>query len=216
MSLGDITANFWWSTARRVFILGFNYTRLDIHKSRRFGVMVANRRVVREVLQLISADANRQNFQATPPNLVISPENSRDRLAQFIKKARRELLIYDPNVSDDAMIRLLKARAKAGVRVRILGKLEKQWRGEDLLVEDLLHKRLHVRAIIRDGCRAFVGSQSLRKLELDEHREVGVILRDPKLVKSLVRTFEADLALTPSAETTEREVEKSTVPRRLE
>ena len=34
-------------------------------------------------------------------------------------------------------------------------------------------KRLHVRAIVRDGRRAFVGSQSLRKLELDERREVG-------------------------------------------
>jgi hypothetical protein len=39
-------------------------------------------------------------------------------------------------------------------------------------------KRLHVRAIVRDGRRAFVGSQSLRKVELDERREVGIIIRD--------------------------------------
>ena len=33
--------------------------------------------------------------------------------------------------------------------------------------------RLHVRAIVRDRKAAFVGSQSLRKLELDKRREVG-------------------------------------------
>jgi hypothetical protein len=34
-------------------------------------------------------------------------------------------------------------------------------------------KRLHVRAIIVDGRRAFLGSQSLRRIELDERRETG-------------------------------------------
>ena len=39
--------------------------------------------------------------------------------------------------------------------------------------------RLHVRAIIRDGTRAFVGSQSLRKEELDSRREVGSARHQP-------------------------------------
>ncbi len=38
--------------------------------------------------------------------------------------------------------------------------------------------RLHVRAIIRDGKRAFVGSQSLRKVELDKRREIGVLINN--------------------------------------
>ena len=45
--------------------------------------------------------------------------------------------------------------------------------------------RLHVRAMIRDGDTAFVGSQSLRALELDARREVGLIVKDPKVVKTL-------------------------------
>lgn len=183
---------------RRAFILGFNYTYADIRKSRSFGVMTAKKKVVRQILQLIEADANRQNFEGALPNLVISPENSRARLGRFIKKARRELMIYDPNVCDDAMIRLLKARAAAGVRVRILGNLEKKWRGEDIRVEDVPGKRLHVRAIIRDGRDAFVGSQSLRKLELDGRREVGIIVRDAKVVGRLVATFKADWKRSPA------------------
>jgi phosphatidylserine/phosphatidylglycerophosphate/cardiolipin synthase-like enzyme len=56
--------------------------------------------------------------------------------------------------------------------------------------------RLHVRAIVRDRKSAFVGSQSLRKLELDERREVGLILRARPIVKELQRVFEEDWAKT--------------------
>ncbi len=55
--------------------------------------------------------------------------------------------------------------------------------------------RLHVRAIVRDGTTAFVGSQSLRKLELDGRREVGVIVTDTRVVKRMQAVFEADWAL---------------------
>ena len=52
--------------------------------------------------------------------------------------------------------------------------------------------RLHVRAIIRDGTRAFVGSQSLRKEELDMRREVGLLISNPTVTRQLMKVFEAD------------------------
>ena len=63
------------------------------------------------------------------------------------------------------MLRLLAERAKAGVDIRMFGKLGKGASGID--ARKLPDLRLHVRAIIRDGSAAFIGSQSLRKLELD-------------------------------------------------
>ena len=56
--------------------------------------------------------------------------------------------------------------------------------------------RLHVRAMIRDGETAFVGSQSLRALELDARREVGLIVKEPKTVKRILEVFEEDWAKT--------------------
>jgi hypothetical protein len=38
----------------------------------------------------------------------------------------------------------------------------------------------------------FVGSQSLRTAELDDRREVGLIVQDAKAVKTLIETFESD------------------------
>ena len=52
--------------------------------------------------------------------------------------------------------------------------------------------RLHVRAIVRDRKAAFVGSQSLRKLELDKRREVGLITKDRRAVAQIARLFEQD------------------------
>ena len=43
--------------------------------------------------------------------------------------------------------------------------------------------RLHVRAIVRDGTHAFVGSQSLRKDELENRREVGLIINNPAVAQ---------------------------------
>jgi phosphatidylserine/phosphatidylglycerophosphate/cardiolipin synthase-like enzyme len=57
---------------------------------------------------------------------------------------------------------------------------------------------LHLRAIVRDGRKAFVGSQSLRRLELEGRREVGVIVTESKVVKQIARIFEEDWARTPS------------------
>jgi hypothetical protein len=52
--------------------------------------------------------------------------------------------------------------------------------------------RLHAQAIIRDGKDVFFGSQSLRKVELDRWREVGLITNDREAVKNFFIIFEMD------------------------
>jgi cardiolipin synthase A/B len=52
--------------------------------------------------------------------------------------------------------------------------------------------KLHLRCIIRDREAAFVGSQSLRKLELDQRREVGLITKDRRAVGQIAATFAED------------------------
>jgi len=173
-------------------IFGFNYTKLDVSKSRSFGVFTKHKKLVQEAVKLFEADSTRQAYTASLETLVVSPENARVSLAKLIKGARKQLLIYDPKVADSSMIRLLQERAKAGVEIRILGKLAK--RGVGLQVEKLPKPRLHVRAILRDGQELFIGSQSLRAAELDKRREVGVVIRDASAARQLREVFESDWA----------------------
>jgi phosphatidylserine/phosphatidylglycerophosphate/cardiolipin synthase-like enzyme len=178
-------------------VFGFNYTKLDIEKSRSFGVVTKDKRLVKEATALFEADCTRQRYSPSHDRLVVSPESSRAVLSAFIKKARKQLLIYDTKVSDRLMLRLLAERVKAGVEVRMFGKVGKGTSGVD--ARSLPDLRLHVRAIIRDGSAAFMGSQSLRKLELDGRREVGVIVRDSRVARKMQAVFEADWAQTPEA-----------------
>lgn len=177
----------------RLHVHGFNFTWIDIDKSRSFGTIATLPALVKEGLRLFEADCDRQPYESSSQRLVVSPENSRPRLTDFIKGARRQLLIYDPNVSDPRMLRLLGERAAAGLDVRIIGKVGAR---ATVKAEKYPGKRLHVRAIVRDGQRAFVGSQSLRSLELDRRREIGVFVHERAVVRRMVTVFEQDWAQT--------------------
>jgi phosphatidylserine/phosphatidylglycerophosphate/cardiolipin synthase-like enzyme len=176
-------------------VYGFNFTALDIEKSRSFGIVTKNENLVNEATKLFTADFDRQPYTPGNDRFVVSPENAREVLARFLSGARKQLLIYDPKVSDDAMLRILTERIKAGVDVRIIGKVESKW---NLKCEKCPSKRLHIRAIIRDGKRAFLGSQSLRRLELEKRREIGVIITDDDAIRQLRQIFEDDWAQTES------------------
>ena len=186
-------------------VYGFNYTSLDL-KSRSFGIVARDRKFVQEALRLFDADASRQDFEPSIDGLVVSPEHAREQLARFIKRAKKSLVIWDPRLTDPQMIRLLHQRAKAGVDIRIIGKVAK--RGSDLRVQKMPGGRLHVRAIVRDGEEAFVGSQSLRALELDGRREVGLLSKDAKVVKAILEVFESDWAKTDLGQKEIKAVEK--------
>jgi len=175
-------------------LYGFNFTWLDITKSRSFGLITRNRRLLQEASRLMDADCARKPYEPGLKEFVVSPVNARDQLAAFLKGAKKQLLIYDPKVSDRAMLRLLVERVKAGVDVRIIGKTGSAKSG--LTAEKYPGKRLHVRAIVRDGESVFIGSQSLRKLELDKRREVGAVVRNRLVARQLATIFEDDWART--------------------
>ena len=178
---------------KTLHVLSFNFTHLDITHSRAFGISTRNAALVQEAAKLFEADCTRSNYSPSLSSFIVSPTNARKELSTFLRRARKQLLIYDPEISDKDMTKILKERAKAGVEIRIIGRAS---RDENLPCAELSGLRLHTRTIVRDHHQAFLGSQSLRAMELDKRREVGVIIRDPKIVKSLADTFEKDWAGT--------------------
>jgi len=170
---------------RDLYLLAFNFTYVDMDRSRSFGVIAKDRKLVQEAEKLFEADMQRQEYTPTSASFVISPLNARQELSAFIKATKKELLIYDPAVTDLEMVSLLNERIKAGVNVQIVG------RGK-LPARKLTRLRLHTRTMVRDGADVFIGSQSLRRAELDKRREIGLIFRDPKIALRLTRIFNED------------------------
>lgn len=175
---------------KELYVLAFNFTHLDIDRSRSFGIVTRNNQLVQEAARLFESDTKRQPYSARCNKFLVSPVNAREQLAAFIKGAKHELLIYDSKISDRAMIRLLEERAKKGIEIRIIGQMVS--RETKLDVRKPTRTRLHTRTIVRDRRQMFLGSQSLRELELDARREIGVIIHDSKPVNDVIRTFEAD------------------------
>jgi cardiolipin synthase A/B len=181
-----------------LFALSFNFTHLDIDHSRGFGIVTKKSELVQEALKLFDADVARKPYEAGVDNFLVSPVNARKQLASLINRAKKELLIYDPKIADPAMLRALSQRVHKGVDIKVIGAVGRK--SHFLDVRPLAGLRLHTRTIIRDRREAFVGSQSLRVAELDSRREVGIIVRESKLVSHLVRTFELDWERKEAAE----------------
>ncbi|MGA9885170.1 MAG: phospholipase D-like domain-containing protein [Candidatus Acidiferrales bacterium] len=173
--------------SRILCVLSFNFTYLDIDRSRGFGIITKNKQWVLEATRLLDADCKRAPYKCGSATFVVSPFNARRVLGDFLKKSRKQLLIYDPKISDREMIRILRERQRAGVEIQVIGQSK-----AGLSVRGLPNMRLHTRTIIRDGAQAFIGSQSLRANELDARREVGLIVRDAKIVNQLIATFQRD------------------------
>ena len=177
---------------RVLYLLTFNYTHLDMEHSRSFGLMIDDPEAVEEASRLFYADVRRQHYKPELKSFVVSPINAREHLSHLIKGAEKQLLIYDPEISDRAMIRLLRERARKGVEIRIIGRVTKP--SDEFDPGRLMRMRFHTRAIVRDRREAFLGSQSLREAELDRRRELGMVVRDHDVVHSLVQAFESDWA----------------------
>ena len=182
---------------RTLYVLGYNFNRKDIDKSRSLGVATSRKDLVQEALTLFQADFDRKTYTPGLDTFVVSPLNSRVVLLRLIESAERQLLIYDSRLTDNLMQRAIERRALAGVEVRVIGRVEKVLR--QVQVEKCPGDRLHVRAMAVDGERAFVGSQSLRRAELERRREIGVIIDDQPTVRRIVETFESDWAETPAS-----------------
>jgi cardiolipin synthase A/B len=175
---------------RILYALSFNFTHLDIDHSRGFGIVTRKASLVQEALKLLEADNARTSYEAGSNDFVVSPVNARKQLTSLIGRAKKELLIYDPKVADPGILRALGSRLEKGVKIRVIGAVGRK--SHSLNVRPLSGLRLHTRTIIRDGREAFVGSQSLRVAELDSRREVGIIVRESKIVNGLTKAFEAD------------------------
>lgn len=182
---------------KELILLAFNFTHLDIGLSRSFAISTTDKKVVAEAAKLFECDSKRVPYAAGCKDFVVSPVNAREALTSFIRGAKKQLLMYEMKISDREFVKLLNEKISAGVDVRVIGSTSTKG---STLPSRKLPMRLHARAILRDGNAAFVGSQSLRKLELEARRELGVIVRNPKIVKQMVEVFDKDWRdATPAA-----------------
>lgn len=173
--------------------------------NRDFWVQDTRAAAVAEGLHLFDDDWNRRNTRRTDfEHLVITPDNSEEKLFQLIDEARDRVYVYNQALSDPEILEHLLAAKRREVDVRVLvgyqrgaGGVPKnepavqRLRAAGVRVDYFTRHYLHAKSVIADD-RVFIGSQNFSDGGLERNREMGAILDDPAVVRHMTSTFLGD------------------------
>jgi cardiolipin synthase A/B len=130
-------------------------------------------------------------------NLIVSPDDSRSKLAALIRSAHHVIRLYAEEIGDTSIEKLLVTEHRKGVIVQVV--LESgatpvaaaYLRVNGVSLREIGSPYIHAKVLDVDDHLAFVGSENLSTQSLDLNREVGLLIRGPD-VERIVSVFESD------------------------
>ena len=188
-------------------VYGFNFTSLDITKSRSFGVITKNKRLVHEASRLFVADFDRQPYIARLRPVHRQP-GERARAAARLHQGRAQAAA-DLRPAGVATTRCCgDHRADQGRRRRrLIGKVEAKWNAEGREVSRAggctSAPSFATAAAPSSAARACAGSSSR------SGARSAIIVTDEKVVKQMQDVFEQDWALTETGRKEAKKAEKA-------
>ncbi|QBD78107.1 hypothetical protein EPA93_19740 [Ktedonosporobacter rubrisoli] len=186
------------------YILTMNLTESALgERNREYGIIDTNPADVQTVKGLFEADWQRTKASLDNPRVVASPINSRDTFVALIRNAHETLQIEAETMNDEEIEQELMDAAKRGVNVQIvlpnslskgdLKDVSTLKRGK-VKVRVIGSPYMHAKIIIADGQKAFVGSVNISTTSFDKNRELGIVIADQDVLKTLYQTFQKDWA----------------------
>jgi len=185
------------------YIMNLNLSNASFTKNREFAIVTTDKTVIEELKNIFEADWNRKPYN--PPEnspLVVSPENSRDKLKTLLQRSRGEILIYAEVLDDQEIKDILKQRRAYGAEVKVIladpesipsnAEAVKELSRYGVDCKYVFTPYIHAKVIIVDETYAFIGSENLTTNSLDENREVGVIISDKGIINQIADKFVSD------------------------
>jgi len=202
---------------RRLWFSTGNWTRSSFTRNREYSLVTDRPDWVAEFGRVFAADWEARALALSDAALVWSPQrvysilhpfwegNARRRLLGLIAAARTDLLIEQNGFTDEALYQALLEAMDRGVRVRLLGdarsrnshyfgRMAERLRAQGAQVRYLSGLKVHAKAMLVDGERAFVGSQNFTAAALTANRELGAVLQAGPALARLQARMEADWA----------------------
>jgi len=200
-------------------IQSFNLSPDYFASTRDFGIVTSVPAEVGEVEAVFQADWQGQPISPSVDSLVWSPSNARDKLTSIISGARKTLEVYFEEVSDPGTLGALVAAARQGVEVRLICAVLATGSSTNGNAQGITYLRgggvnavsksfpvsptagaasmyIHAKAIVADyglpGAAAFVGSENLSCVSLNDNRECGILIEDPAILARIEATFTSD------------------------
>lgn len=185
---------------QHAIIMTFNLTKSSFKNERNFALIIDDPAEIQEINRVFTADWQHKSVTVNNPNLIWSPDNSREKILNFINNAKLDIKIYAQNLTDYQTIGALAKAARAGKHVEIImsnqsrkmqGKLD-YLRRAGAIIHFNTNQIIHAKVIIVDHNRAIIGSINLTQPSMDDNRELSVITHDPTVINQLEKTFDRD------------------------
>lgn len=180
-----------------------NFTFSSVTRNREYGMLDTNPADAAADEAIFQADWNRTSASPTQPNLVVAPNNARQKLTALIAGAKKTLLAEQEELEDPGIEDALAAAAKHGVVVRVI--VPTAGAGEDYNAAGIRHVRaagaqvhrltkpyVHAKMFLADSRTLYVGSANVSTSSLDFTRELGLIMSNPDAIQRVIQTFEGD------------------------
>jgi len=182
------------------WIMTMNTTQSSPTSNREYLAVDSEPADLAELQTLFDGDFNNAPVAAVGP-LVVSPDNSRDRLVQLMSSAQQTMDVEVESLSDTALVGAMLERKAAGVVVRAVIEKGPLTNAQQIALDQLtqagvpvvnLGTRLecHAKSIVVDNRVAYVGSQNFTSVSLAQNREIGIVTTSG--VKTIADTIAAD------------------------
>jgi cardiolipin synthase len=193
---------------RLAFVKSLNWETKNLTTTRDYAVVTDNEHEVGEMIECFEADWSRKDFDpGENARLIWCCGNGRDKIADFIDRAKHTLFLQNERYQDAIIIeRLVRARER-GVKVHVMARPPHTLKKEKLVegvgglrimddvgikVHKIKHLKLHAKMLFADGLRAIIGSINLAPGSFDSRRELAIEVRDDEVIERLHKVVHHD------------------------
>jgi cardiolipin synthase len=182
----------------QAIVMTFNFTQATFKKERNFALIIDDPNRVRAIDDIFIADWNHKPIINSSSDILVSPDDSREKLLLLINHAQLSIRIYAQNINDYRVVGALAKAARNGVNVQIITSQNLSAKQADYLkragvsVHNNHQFMIHAKVFIIDDQQAVIGSINLTRASFDNNRELAVVTRDKHVIEQLNATFMAD------------------------
>ncbi len=187
--------------SNKAFILNQNLTASSFSKNREYDILDKDPKDVSQIRNIFIYDWERKEFIPSESHLIISPINSRISLERLINNSNKSIDIETEDINDNEIVSLLSEKAKTRT-VRLIAPTILQissnknsltaLKQNGVLVKTLSSPYIHAKLVISDNKNAYIGSVNFSSQSMDENRELGIIVSELNIIRSLSSTFQKD------------------------
>jgi len=183
-------------------IMTFNFTPQYYKSSRDFAIDDTDAKDVSAIEQIFNADWNGSQISLPVSDDLVWSPGSRNAMINLIESATSTIEIYNEEMADPTITTALESAAGRGINVEVCMTYSSSWKNA---FNDLKNSGVHIRTfaakaplyihakmILVDGSEAFVGSENFSPTSLDANRELGLIINNESIIKSLDKIFQND------------------------